>query len=171
MQCDECKQKKATVFFTQIIDGKMQKANLCEPCSKAMGVTDPTGFGLAQMLSGLGTPPEESVSKERACPACGLPQNKFRKTGRFGCSRCYATFADALEHLLKPMHKGGTRHVGKRPVSCQLLEGSADRMAELQEALRAAVEGEQYEEAARLRDELKRSDEFRTPRSAPPKGP
>ena len=58
MNCDVCKQNQATVFLTQIVEGKMQKVNLCENCSKEKGVTDPTGFALADLLLGLGAAQE-----------------------------------------------------------------------------------------------------------------
>ena len=161
MQCDSCHHKKATVFLTQIIKGEMQKVNLCEACSKEKGVTDPTGFALADMLLGLGSQSSEGASKERTCPSCGMPQSVFRKTGRLGCSKCYETFADNLEHLLKAMHKGTQQtgriqHTGKVPSSAAQNVAVSSRLAELQAALNSAVAGEQYEEAARLRDELKR---------------
>src|ERR1700681_1008513 len=102
MNCDVCKQKAATVFLTQIVDGKMQKVNLCESCSKEKGVTDPTGFALADLLLGLGKAQEiEKGGASQKCPVCGFSQADFKKTGRLGCCRCYDTFSDALGSLLK----------------------------------------------------------------------
>ena len=106
MQCDVCQQNPATVFLTQILKGELQKVNLCEACSKAKGVTDPTGFALAEMLWGLGTTDTSEVARERTCPACKLSQSIFRKSGRLGCSMCYQTFRESINHLLKAMHKG-----------------------------------------------------------------
>src|SRR6188508_1065989 len=69
MNCDVCKQNQATVFLTQIVDGKMQKVNLCETCSKEKGVTDPTGFALADLLLGLGAAQEmERGGNVTKCP-------------------------------------------------------------------------------------------------------
>jgi protein arginine kinase activator len=138
----------------------LQKVNLCEGCSKAKGVEDPTGFALAEMLWGLGTQTSDNMPRERTCRACGLPQSVFRKTGRLGCSQCYTTFADSLGHLLKAMHKG-TKHVGKSPEGWILSPPpppTVNRLEQLHSALRNAVEGEQYEEAARLRDEINREE-------------
>src|SRR5437773_7893670 len=115
MNCDVCKQKAATVFLTQIVDGKMQKVTLCDQCSKEKGVTDPTGFALADLLLGLGASQEmERGGPSLKCPACGFSQADFKKTGRFGCSHCYDVFSEGLEAMLKGMHKG-TTHVGKVP--------------------------------------------------------
>src|SRR5262249_12094336 len=115
MVCDVCKTNQATVFLTQIVDGKMQKVNLCEACSKEKGVTDPTGFALADLLLGLGAAQEiEKSGTLQKCPACGFSQADFKKTGRLGCALCYDTFSEGLNSLLKAMHKG-TAHVGKVP--------------------------------------------------------
>ena len=71
MFCDVCKSKESTVFLTQIVEGKMQKVNLCESCSKEKGVNDPTGFALADLLLGLGAAHEieKNPSGDR-CPVC-----------------------------------------------------------------------------------------------------
>src|SRR5258706_495117 len=115
MLCDVCKCNDATVFLTQILEGKMQKVNLCDACSKDKGVQDPTGFALADLLLGIGAAEEiEKGSATLRCPVCGFTQADFKKTGRLGCSTCYATFSEALTVLLKAMHKG-TSHVGKIP--------------------------------------------------------
>lgn len=159
MQCDVCKQKKATVYLTQIVKGEMQKVNLCEACSREKGVTDPTGFALAEKLLGFGKGEKiESQPQERACAACGMPHTTFRKTGRLGCSKCYSVFGDTMDNLLKAMHKG-TRHSGKVPARAAEQQAPYARIAELRSALDEAVTGEKFEEAARLRDEIRRLSE------------
>ena len=114
MICDVCKTNEASVFLTQIVDGKMQKVNLCDSCSKAKGVDDPTGFALADLLLGLGAAQEieRGSGSAQRCPSCGFSQADFKKTGRLGCAQCYETFAEGLNSLLKAMHKG-TDHNGK----------------------------------------------------------
>jgi len=155
MLCDVCKCNDATVFLTQILDGKMQKVNLCEACSKEKGVQDPTGFALADLLLGIGAAEEiEKGAATTRCPVCGFTQADFKKTGRLGCSTCYAAFAEGLGSLLKAMHKG-TEHVGKLPARAQRTLALNDRMKSLAEDLRKAVEAENYETAASLRDEIK----------------
>src|SRR5438093_8382470 len=155
MNCDVCKQNPATVFLTQIVDGKMQKVNLCDSCSKEKGVTDPTGFALADLLLGLGAAQEiERGGSVQKCPVCGFSQADFKKTGRLGCAHCYETFADGLGSLLKAMHKG-TEHVGKFPERAQRTMALNHRMRALNEHLQKAVADENYETAASLRDEIK----------------
>ena len=155
MLCDVCKCNDATVFLTQIVDGKMQKVNLCEACSKDKGVQDPTGFALADLLLGIGAAEEiEKGAPSARCPVCGFTQADFKKTGRLGCSSCYTAFGEGLASLLKAMHKG-TEHVGKLPMRAQRTLALSDKMKRLTESLRKAVEEENYEAAASLRDEIK----------------
>ena len=155
MLCDVCKQKKATVFLTQIVKGEMQKVNLCENCSKEKGVTDPTGFALADLLLGLGAAQEmERGGGVQKCPACGFSQADFKKTGRFGCSNCYDAFAEGLEPMLKNMHKG-LEHKGKVPARLVKARQRSEDLRKLQRDLRKAVADEKYETAAELRDKIK----------------
>ncbi len=156
MQCDVCGEKDASVFLTQIVEGKMQKVNLCESCSKAKGVNDPTGFALADLLLGLGAAQDiEKGATPAKCPVCGFTQADFKKTGRLGCSECYTTFADGLSGMLANMHKG-TVHVGKAPGNRAQKRELIAKVKSLQTNLDQAVAHEQYEEAANLRDEIRR---------------
>jgi protein arginine kinase activator len=155
MLCDVCKCNDATVFLTQILEGKMQKVNLCDACSKEKGVQDPTGFALADLLLGIGAAEEiEKGATTQKCPVCGFTQADFKKTGRLGCSTCYVTFAEGLGSLLKAMHKG-TEHVGKVPQHASRAAALSDRMRNLNESLQKAVAEENYETAASLRDQIK----------------
>lgn len=180
MKCDVC-DNPASVFLTQIIDGKMTQVNLCDKCSKEKGVTDPTGFQLADFL--IGSSPQKKVKSSSvaeddklACPECGFTRAHLKKIGRMGCPECYHTFADDLESMLKAMHKG-TRHVGKQPgkspaiVISPALTGTVTakapkapktgtvnvkkRLEELRQAIEKAVADERYEDAAKLRDEMR----------------
>ena len=134
----------------------MQKVNLCDACSKEKGVQDPTGFALADLLLGIGAAEEieKGSTTAQRCPVCGFTQADFKKTGRLGCSGCYATFTEALTALLKAMHKG-TSHVGKVPQRAHRAVELSDRMRNLNESLQKAVAEENYETAASLRDQIK----------------
>ena len=155
MNCDVCKKNQAVVFLTQIVDGKMQKVNLCDSCSKEKGVTDPTGFALADLLLGLGAAQEiERGGGVTKCPVCGFSQADFKKTGRLGCASCYETFSEALDSLLKNMHKG-TQHVGKVPSRLVKSMEREQQLKELQRELRKAVSEENYEDAAAIRDRIR----------------
>src|SRR4051794_40442571 len=139
MLCDVCKCNDATVFLTQILEGKMQKVNLCDACSKEKGVQDPTGFALADLLLGIGAAEEiEKGSGTQKCPVCGFTQSDFKKTGRLGCSSCYLAFCEGLTSLLKAMHKG-TEHIGKLPHRAHAQMQMNDRMRTLTADLQKAV--------------------------------
>lgn len=168
MKCDLC-DNTATLFLTQIVNGQMQKVNLCEDCSKEKGVTDPTGFALADLLMGVGssesiepnsgdTESAEGVteSEKTECPECGFTEEDFRRTGRLGCPECYQVFRPTISHMVTNMHRDD-RHRGKVP-SRQLDEGLlSERLDDIRRRLAEAVQEERFEEAARLRDELKRA--------------
>src|SRR4051812_20251404 len=155
MLCDVCKCNDAAVFLTQIVDGKMQKVNLCEGCSKEKGVQDPTGFALADLLLGIGAAEEiEKGSSSQKCPICGYTQADFKKTGRLGCSSCYLTFLEGLSTLLKAMHKG-TEHVGKLPQRAHQRMDLGDRMGSLTKTLKKGVAKKNNKTAATLRDQIK----------------
>ncbi|HEY1084582.1 MAG TPA: UvrB/UvrC motif-containing protein [Prosthecobacter sp.] len=149
MKCDVC-DSEATVFLTQIINGQMTTVNLCDACSKAKGVTDETGFGLAEAF--LSQPPP-ALNAETACPSCGFTAGQLKKIGRMGCPECYDTFRDGLDGLLKSMHKG-TRHVGKIPHQIVAQNALVGNLGQLREELASAVRDERYEDAARLKTEI-----------------
>lgn len=157
MLCSICKEREATVHLTQIVGEKMQKVDLCEECAKTKGVNDPAGFSLADLLLGLGASQEieqAAGGSDLKCPRCGFTQADFKKAGRLGCSECYRTFADGLESLLKTMHKG-TKHIGKVPAALRQSREHADRLKSLQTKLAKAIQEENFEQAAKLRDEIK----------------
>ncbi len=159
MLCCICKEKEATVHLTQIAGDKVQKVDLCEECAKTKGVNDPTAFSLADLLLGLGASQEIEQAgggTEVKCSRCGFTQADFKKAGRLGCPECYRTFSEPLEALLKTMHKG-TRHVGKVPESLRHSRDLSDRLRLLQKRLTKAIEAEDFEEAAILRDEIKQT--------------
>lgn len=165
MQCSICKEKPATVHLTQIVGEKMQKLDLCEDCAKSKGVNDPAGFALAaDLVLGLGAAQEIEQAAggvELRCSRCGFTQADFKKSGRLGCPECYKTFSEGLGGLLKTMHKG-TRHVGKAPEALRASSENADRLKALQKKLEKAIESENFEEAAQVRDEIRQMTERST---------
>jgi protein arginine kinase activator len=158
MMCCVCKEKQATVHLTQIDSDKVQKVDLCEECAKQKGLNDPTGFSLADLLMGLGASQEleqATPAGDLVCPTCGFSQADFKKAGRLGCADCYRTFRDGLETLLKTIHRG-TRHIGKVPHALQQSHDLTEKLRQAQKTLDKAVQAEDYEQAAVLRDEIKR---------------
>lgn len=151
LKCDLCA-KTATVHLTQIVNNKVHKVDLCEECAQAKGVTDPSGFSLADLLLKASLNPEAPNSGLR-CESCGFTQNDFKKHGRFGCPQCYSTFQSMVEPMLDNMHKG-TNHTGKVPQKALDRKSLYDRLTQLEVSLDEAVKSERYEDAARFRDEI-----------------
>ena len=150
LKCDLCS-KPATVHLTQIVNSKIHKVDLCEACAQAKGVTDPSGFSLADLLLKASLNPEPAG--EAKCTACGFTQQDFKKTGRFGCPSCYEHFSRLLEPMLDTMHKGSS-HTGKIPQRAVARKSLYERLTQLETELELAIKAERYEDAARYRDEL-----------------
>ena len=149
-QCSQCT-KPATIHLTQIINNKIHKVDLCEDCPFKEGVTDPEGFSLADFL--LKPPAALSVDQTLRCESCGFTPADFKKTGRFGCPQCYETFSDILEPMLANMHKDIV-HRGKVPERALARMSRKRRLDQLESDLSEAIKMENYEEAARLRDQI-----------------
>ena len=150
-KCNLCG-KHATVHLTQIVNNEIHKLDLCEDCAAAKGVTDPSGFSLADLLvKASGT--ERGSSSQLVCEHCGFTQADFKKHGRFGCPACYERFRPILEPVLSNMHKGMT-HLGKVPAKSLERKSRHERLAMLEKELQVAIKAERYEDAARLRDEI-----------------
>jgi protein arginine kinase activator len=167
MKCDYC-DKKATVFLTQLAEGQMKKVCLCDSCADERGVTDPTGFSLADMLLGelpgapIGIVPAKrrgaGSAQAKACPQCGFSFEDFQKVRRFGCGECYRVFSDELAPMLRGMHKG-LSHIGKVPEGLMETHFRNQKLEELRARLEQAIASESYEDAADLRDEIRTLDE------------
>jgi len=162
--CDLCGKNQATVHLTEIIDNQMSELHLCEECAHKKSLQMEQQFGLADLLAGLaefGKPGEDAEATRLKCSNCGLSYQDFKKIGRLGCSECYSSFKKYLSPLLKKIH-GSTRHLGKSPYKVGAKPRKKLDLAELHLRLQKAIENEEFEEAARLRDkirELEKKDE------------
>jgi len=168
MQCDICGKNAATVHLTEIIDDQMNELHLCEECAHKKSAQMEQQFGLSDLLAGLAGFEKQKDEKEGLslkCPNCGMTFKDFKKIGRLGCGECYTAFRSFLGPLLKRIH-GSNQHCGKSPVSRiakltrkkmepKPVPGKVDFIADLRVRLQQAVETEAYEEAAKLRDQIK----------------
>ena len=153
MKCDRC-DKTATVHLTQILNGQMQKMHLCPACAEELGVNQGSGFSMSDVLMGKGNAAPLSSGGPSPCPECGTTLARFRKTGRLGCPACYRAFAHELGPLLRSMHQAD-RHRGRSPRNRESTLSRREREESLENRLADAVAEEDFENAARLRDELK----------------
>jgi protein arginine kinase activator len=156
--CQSCGENPATIHFTEIKDDQKRELHICETCANAQGLGG--GAHIPAMLNELVQGVKRGgVESDTRCPDCGITFEEFRSKGRFGCPKDYEVFAEALGPLLEKIH-GAQRHTGRLPRGQTEVDTVvADRLLRLRRDLQAAVEGEKYEEAASLRDEIRRLEE------------
>jgi protein arginine kinase activator len=153
MICENCGENEAILHLTQIKDNQITSSHLCEQCAEEQGLEPGVGTGnvpLTDFLAQLGRGGDSSQAGP--CPYCGLKLEDFKKTGRLGCSHCYVTFEPHLRSLLRRLH-GGTQHIGKvyLPPNPSVAQRE-ERLAGLRRKLSKAVESEDFERAAQIRD-------------------
>lgn len=158
MLCDECGENEAIIHLTNIQNNQITTSHLCESCAANKGLEPGVTMGslpLTDFLAQTGKALGPSASALGPCAYCGMKLEDFRKKGRLGCPHCYVTFEGHLRNLLRRLH-GSAQHVGKvylppNPSETQKLE----RLAGLRRKLDRAVEAEDFEQAARIRDMIK----------------
>ncbi|MFH1199012.1 MAG: UvrB/UvrC motif-containing protein [Candidatus Omnitrophota bacterium] len=167
MLCNSCNKNPATVHLTEIVDSQMTELHLCEECARQKSAQMESQFGLSELLAGLaefGKPASGKDIQQQVnikCPVCGLTYADFKKIGRLGCGNCYEAFKRYLAPLLKRIH-GSSQHVGKSPsklgaaltVKAKSITSVPD-LQDLKFRLQKAIESEAFEEAAKLRDQIK----------------
>ncbi|NLN17204.1 MAG: hypothetical protein GX182_07815 [Firmicutes bacterium] len=156
MLCDECRQRPAVVHITKIVNNVRSEVHLCEKCAQGREEFAEASFGFPKLIASLFDwgPAVPGVRRDVQCESCGLTQQDFRRLGQLGCPACYEGFAPQLEPLLRRLH-GGARHRGKVPGP----EGKGIKIRRELESLRRqlqeAIGREEYELAAKLRDEIR----------------
>ena len=168
MLCDRCKIRDAKVLYTEIINGAKTEQHLCEECAtdytsfqmeKPLLNSDMTLNSLISTLLGAyqkNTSSKPGVSKPNlVCENCKTTFDEFLQRGRFGCAHCYKSFYNELGKTLRGI-QGAQAHTGKRPKGYM---SSSDKVIKnlseedrLSLDLQQAIEKEEFEEAARLRD-------------------
>lgn len=165
MLCDVCKKNEAVFYVTKIVNGEKNKIALCENCAKEyngfndfgeMDIMSP--FSFQNILSGImdyiGTAPKNDVGQEISCKNCGMTLEEFKKTGILGCSECYKNFNSTVNPIIKRV-QGNVEHVGKIPKKRGKGIIERRKLVNLKEQLQKAIALENYEKAAKLRDEIR----------------
>lgn len=165
--CDACKKAIASIHIMDLRNGNVVgKKHFCVACAETAGEIQPkqsikfsTTEILEDLLGGLKSPQREKAETEEGpvCPGCGMNITTFRMRGRLGCPRCYEVFRSSLLPLLERVHDG-TSHRGRFPGRTAMDVAAADKMTDLRRRLENAILEENYEEAARLRDELHQAE-------------
>lgn len=157
MKCQIC-DGPATVTVTETVNKKKRELHLCERCARERNlIPEPPGPQLnLKALLGLlmhhpfqAGPRAAEAPAPAACEVCGLTLAEFRAGGRLGCQHDYEALRPALEPLLERVHRAAA-HAGKAP--------RAVRAAEWKRQMQKAVAAEDYEEAARLRDLIRKAE-------------
>jgi len=162
MLCDICHKNEASIFITEIVNGQVTKRAYCEQCYKKREealTSFPIGIAFMSALADLAglTGEEEKTTRPhhvRTCPKCGLTYRDFQQSGFVGCEHCWETFGTELEQILRRIH-GSSSHHGKIPHGVSGKVKVTLEIKQLQEQLRSAVQREDFEVAAKLRDKIK----------------
>lgn len=183
MLCQNCGKKEANVRYTQIINGKKTEMALCEECAQKLGIHQEFNFHIPvdfPSLLGdfLGEYEEPSLLsgmtqvKPIACEECGMTFDEFTNLGKFGCAHCYDAFASRIDPILKNI-QGHNRHIGRKGKVAKATKeieqgekrekatktekvGKESKLEKLERQLKEAIKEERYEDAATIRDEIKK---------------
>ncbi|MCD4831639.1 MAG: UvrB/UvrC motif-containing protein [Anaerohalosphaeraceae bacterium] len=161
MRCEICKTAMATVHLTEIINGHRSEKHLCENCAASQGVTAQSQLSLNELLSSLlaaGDQNAANQSRASVCQSCGNTMEEFSKTSLLGCPDDYEAFGDAIEMVIRKAQNDKTQHEGKVPVGVDITQKSEaeTEIAGLKKQLADAIESEDYETAAKLRDRIQK---------------
>lgn len=161
MKCEICSLKDAVIHIRQIQKDTVHELHICEECAREKGLIreEDSELPIANLLSGLleGQDVTGAASGKEACPRCGMKAADFRKQGKLGCPECFTAFEKDVRAIVSQM-AARPRHTGKVPQTL-VLEKPVSPAEDLREELRVAVEREEYELAARLRDRLRDLEE------------
>lgn len=162
MLCTNCQSREANFHYKQVINGKHTELNLCTECARELGYLN-QGEGMFDLSSFFGdflSMPSfaPSVTKVMACPECATTFDEFKRTGFVGCERCYDEFKDAIEATLEQIQPS-TTHKGRLGGEAGAKIQKTNELDRLKEQLKRAILDEKYEDAAVLRDKIKKIEE------------
>ena len=162
MTCNLCGVNEASIHLTEIVNNQMVEVHLCEQCAQEKGTDFKTHFSLDELLAGLTDTSKSSKAVEKkasvCCPQCAMTYEEFGKIGRLGCANCYGAFEKLLLPLIKRVQRA-THHIGKKPSKLPKQARSVHDLRILQERLRKSVQSEAFEDAAKIRDEIKQIED------------
>jgi len=157
MLCQKCQKRVANIQVTQIINNNKHVIYLCQQCAREEGkVLMGSPLSVNDFFSGMmGIPVRPSLSEQQlVCDKCGMSYEEFKKRGKLGCENCYNVYGEKLMPILKRLH-GNVQYHGKLPKKVSENVKASKEIADLKEQLNNAVEVEEYEKAAELRDKIK----------------
>ena len=167
MKCQKCGKKQADTHIKRVINGAFEEYDLCSECAKDLGYTNmfndfagELSGGFNSLLGSFFSNALPARSQATRCEVCGTGYSDIAQTGMMGCANCYTIFADQLMPTIKRVH-GNTIHCGKHSVFAEKEEKiTGDEPKEnpveaLKAQLKVAIENQEFEKAAELRDKIK----------------
>lgn len=166
MLCQKCGKNNATSHIHTVVNGVVNDSYLCSDCAAELQAA---GFGENSFYKMLSSFFEDGVQKNvntKRCECCGAAIEEISKTGKVGCGNCYKVFGEELKPALIRIH-GRTSHIGKKPGEMQPLAPNEAPIAEndkeaeiktLRAELKKAIENEEYERAAEIRDKIRETE-------------
>lgn len=159
MLCQRCKKHEATIHLTDLVKGEKREKHLCQRCASEEGITVKQQVSINEVLNSFLM--SQATVQELAqlkCPECGMTFVEFRSQGLLGCPQDYDAFGEALANVIQRAQDGQLQHTGKRPGESIPFDPVLQKRLLIQRQLRDAVETEDYERAAELRDQLAELD-------------
>ena len=159
-KCDSCGEKPATIKVRQVNkDGTSTEVEVCADCAKEKGISgvETIKIDVTKVLDEIRSKVDEE-DKKLVCEGCGMSFAEFKRQGRLGCSTCYTSFVERLEPIVRRI-QGAGQHVGKTTKSGRKKARERMSVRRLREDLKTAIQDEDYEKAAELRDQLNRAEE------------
>lgn len=156
-KCQKCS-NPATLHITEVLsENQFEELHMCESCAGKY-LYEPKAKHPGKAALEAGRDPEDSLFNQHECPSCGIKFVEFRNTGRLGCPHDYQAFKEELVPLLENIH-GETKHCGKVPRRGQQNQEAQVELVQLRQRLKQAVTKEDYEEAAKIRDSIRKIEE------------
>jgi protein arginine kinase activator len=164
MLCQNCQQKIANVYFTKVVNNIKIELYLCENCAKKNGhynIEVPLNinnfFNGLLGFAGTGQFINTLSNAQVLCEKCGMSYEEFQKVGKLGCDNCYEIYSDRLNPLIRRLH-GNTKHTGKIPGKIAETMKVSKKIEDLKMQLNRAIQNEEYEKAAEIRDIIKMAE-------------
>jgi protein arginine kinase activator len=165
MKCEICNEKEATLFYEETVNGKHRSFHLCRACAEQLRAEGKLKAGLPEEGTALSYPDllgelfglprrREAAEAGKRCPDCGSSLQELAAAGKAFCPGCYAAFEKELLGSIRSVH-GNVTHTGRAPAARRARDEKRNRINELKAALKTAIEAEDFEKAAELRDEIR----------------
>lgn len=155
MKCQHCGNNEAEYQYTITVGNHQIERYLCSVCAKQLGYeTGNADLSFDQLFSDFLNAKVQKQESEAVCPRCGSTWAEIQGSGKVGCAECYQTFSDRLLPYVQKIH-GTVVHVGRAPQAETVARKAEGILSRLQAQLDAAVEEQNYEQAAIYRDEIR----------------